>query len=62
MLVALEFETETGNRITVSDEVVTFKDIARFAAKLEKKVKGIRRVMPEVAVQKVTKVRIPKEA
>lgn len=61
MQVALEFETTEGNRISVSGEVETVKDVAKFAAKLTAKVKGIRKVLPEMAAQKVVKVRVPKD-
>jgi orotidine-5'-phosphate decarboxylase len=59
---AIEFETEEGNKICVGLDVGTVKDVAKFAAKLTTKVKGIRKVLPEMAAQKITKVRIPKEA
>jgi hypothetical protein len=58
---AIEFETEEGNKIRVGLDVATVKDVAKFAAKLTTKVKGIRKVLPEMAAQKITKVRIPKD-
>jgi hypothetical protein len=57
----LEFETAEGNRIAVTADVVTFKDVAKFAGKLTATVKGVRKALPEIAQQKVVNVRLPKE-
>jgi hypothetical protein len=61
MKVTLEAVLEGKVSLTVSAEVTTFADLSKLGTALTNKVKGVKKILPDMADNAVEKVRIVTE-
>lgn len=61
MKVTLEAVLEGKVSLQVSAEVATFADLGKLARALDGKVRGVRKILPDMAAARVEKVRIVTE-
>ena len=61
MKVTLEAKLEGGTTLDVSAEIEMFSDLTKLAKKLTGHVAGVRKLLPDMAMKKVERLRIATE-